>query len=268
VPKLNAWVPISTVNAPEPRFNHVAVWTGKEMVVWGGYTDSHSWYAGAHAPGHLNTGGRYNPARNAWRSTTQSGAPSARINHVGVWTGSGLIVWGGVNASEALNDGGSYDPVEDSWRTINLKSAPEPRCMPAAVWTGKEMLVWGGATRDGSRYFNNGGRYDPGTDTWRPLSTDGAPKGRMFAQAVWTGRHMLVWGGVNDEGVSSVADPARYQGTGGLYDPETDSWRPISLVGAPSPRLTTAVWTGHSLLAFGGYNNVHLNDLHELLIEE
>ena len=43
---------MSTVNAPSARWNHKALWTGSEMIVWGG-TDQTNY---------LRTGGRYNPS--------------------------------------------------------------------------------------------------------------------------------------------------------------------------------------------------------------
>jgi hypothetical protein len=32
----NAWVPTSMTNAPDGRYNHTAVWSGGEMILWGG----------------------------------------------------------------------------------------------------------------------------------------------------------------------------------------------------------------------------------------
>src|SRR5262249_14348667 len=46
----NNWTPTST-NAPDARSGHTAVWTGSEMIVWGGQNSS----------GQMNTGGRYDP---------------------------------------------------------------------------------------------------------------------------------------------------------------------------------------------------------------
>src|SRR5690349_7844457 len=86
-PRSDTWQPISTEDAPTARFNHTAVWTGTEMLIWGGYTDSHSWYHGGHNDAHLNSGGRYNPATDSWREIPTRGAPSKRFNHVAVWTG-------------------------------------------------------------------------------------------------------------------------------------------------------------------------------------
>jgi N-acetylneuraminic acid mutarotase len=261
---MDAWRPVSAQGAPAARFNHTAVWTGKEMVVWGGYTDSRSWYAGARNPGHLNTGGRYDPVSDRWRNVTLTGAPAARFNHTAVWTGSEMLVWGGGDTAVSFNDGALYDPLEDSWRPVTQSGAPEARQMHAAVWTGKEMIIWGGTARDSKHYFQDGGRYNPVTDTWKPVSNSGAPKGRIFLQAVWTGRQMLVWGGVNDAEAEGTHDPGRYVGNGALYDPASDRWTAISSLDAPGPRLTSAVWTGDSLLTFGGYNGTHLNDTFQL----
>ena len=35
-PSTNSWAVTSTTNAPATRFYHTAVWTGSEMIVWGG----------------------------------------------------------------------------------------------------------------------------------------------------------------------------------------------------------------------------------------
>jgi len=51
----DTWTPITTTNAPKPRFLHTAVWTGREMLVWGGAYSSSPWGGGYF----LNDGGRY-----------------------------------------------------------------------------------------------------------------------------------------------------------------------------------------------------------------
>jgi len=258
-PSTDTWKPVTTKNAPEARFDFPAVWTGKEMLVWGGYTDSQSRYQGGHADAHLYTGGRYNPSSDSWKSITTKGAPSKRCGHTAVWTGKEMIVWGGANASKVLGDGARYDPARDAWKPVSTDGAPGPRGSHVAVWTGKEMIVWGGAAREPltrSDYFEDGARYNPATDTWKPISAIGAPKGRVIAIAVWTGAELVVWGGIND----AQGNDGRFVGTGARYKPATDTWTEITLRGAPSPRLTTGVWTGDWLLTFGGYNGIHLND--------
>jgi N-acetylneuraminic acid mutarotase len=266
-PSSDTWKPVSEWNAPSARVDFPAVWTGREMLFWGGFTDTHSRYQGYHADAHLNTGGRYDPSSDSWKTITTQGAPSKRCGHTLVWTGKEAIVWGGANATRALNDGARYDPARDSWRPVSADGAPSPRLAHVAFWTGKEMLVWGGTTREVDTqgvYFENGARYNPETDTWRPLSTIGAPMGRVVGTAFWTGKEMIVWGGVNDaqarKGLAGF-DPNRYVGTGARYNPATDTWTEITLTGAPSSRVAASgVWTGGGLLLFGGYNGTHFNE--------
>ena len=94
----------STTNAPSGRDLHTAVWTGSEMIVWGGYPLDYS-----------NTGGRYNPGTDSWTATNTTGAPDGRFYHTAVWTGSEMIVWGGWNGTNYFNTGGRYNPITDSW---------------------------------------------------------------------------------------------------------------------------------------------------------
>src|SRR6266550_2761307 len=47
-PGTDSWTATTTTNAPTSRYGHTAVWTGSEMIAWGGYDGSY-----------LNTGGRY-----------------------------------------------------------------------------------------------------------------------------------------------------------------------------------------------------------------
>ena len=263
-PASDTWKPVATKNAPSARVDFSAVWAGREMLVWGGFTDTHSRYQGGHADAHLNTGGRYDPSSDSWKTITTQGAPSKRWLNSMVWTGKEAIIWGGGNATKALGDGGRYNPARDSWKPVSADGAPSPRLGHVAVWTGKEMIVWGGTTRETdtqAAYFENGARYNPKTDTWRPISTIGAPKGRVQTVAVWTGAEMVIWGGVNDAQAGGVLDSGRYVGTGARYNPATDTWTEITLTGAPSPRYTIGLWTGEGLLTFGGYNGTHLNDV-------
>ena len=273
-PALDNWTPTSSLNAPEARQNHSAVWTGGEMIVWGGARSSTSLGTGGRydplldvwtptstidAPsprrshtavwtgnemivwggfegttGVPGTGGRYDPATDSWAPTTATGAPLARENHTAVWTGSEMIVWGS-NSASTSRSGGRYDPALDSWTAPTLTDAPSGRLSHTAVWTGEKMIVWGGS---GQR---SGGLYDPSADSWTATTLTGAPTGRSAHKAIWTGDQMIVWGG------SGGGD------TGGRYSPESDSWTPTSTLGAPAPRSGhVVVWTGAQMIVWGG----------------
>ena len=53
-PSADSWTATSTTNAPVKRWDHAAVWTGNEMIVWGGYGCDQS--CGSNYP---DAGGRY-----------------------------------------------------------------------------------------------------------------------------------------------------------------------------------------------------------------
>jgi hypothetical protein len=82
----DTWTATTTLNVPDARWGHTAVWTGSEMIVWGG-NDGGSTY--------FNTGGRYDPTTDSWMATSTTNAPTARWLHSAVWTGSEIVVWGG-----------------------------------------------------------------------------------------------------------------------------------------------------------------------------
>ena len=123
-------------------------------------------------------------------------SPSARAYPTAVWTGTELIVWGGLSVI-GLNTGGRYSPATDTWRPTSLSNAPAGRFYHAAIWTGNEMIIWGGQSAGGTS-FNTGGRYNPAADTWTPMSAGGAPSVRYQVAVGWNGSNMFIWGGVDD----------------------------------------------------------------------
>jgi N-acetylneuraminic acid mutarotase len=235
----DTWTRTSTANEPSGRAGHTAVWTGSEMIVWGGY--------GGHALGILNTGGRYNPSTDSWTTTSITNAPTRRDFHTAVWTGNEMIIWGGEGENFIpLNSGGRYNPGTDTWTATSPNNAPTARSRHTAVWTGSEMIVWGG---EGDNFIslNSGGRYNPGTDTWTATSTSNAALARQEHPAVWTGSEMIVWGGYGGHAVGLL-------NSGGRYNPSTDTWTATSTTNAPTARIYhTAVWTGGEMIVWGGF---------------
>jgi hypothetical protein len=237
----NMWLPTSTLETvPSARWRHTGVWTGAELVVWGGED-------GALA---LQTGGRFDPATASWTPTSVSGAPLPRTAHTAVWTGTEMIVWGGGGAPNGstlqYDSGGRYNPATDTWIDMTLVDAPVGRAHHRAVWTGKQLIVWGGGDY-GTIFRNTGGRYDPATDTWAPTSVGpGVPSGRDSHAAVWTGRELIVWGGYDGFGDLN---------SGSRYDPAQDRWTALPSAGAPLSRFDhSGVWTGRELIVWGGFD--------------
>lgn len=165
-----------------------------------------------------------------WAATTLADAPSPRVDHTAVWTGTEMIIWGGRNDDGVLDTGARYDPAADTWTGTSMAGAPSARAWHTAVWTGTEMIVWGGET-------SSGARYDPSTDTWTPTSRVGVPLGRRYHAAVWTGTEMIVWGG----------DAVDF----GRYDPATDTWATADDYN--QTRFPSAVWTGTEMIVWGGF---------------
>jgi hypothetical protein len=63
---------------------------------------------------------------------------------------------------------------------------------------------------------------------------------------------VIVWGGT--DGITPFGDGAR-------YDPAAGSWKAVPSVTAPAARYShTAVWTGSTMVVWGGFNGGFLND--------
>lgn len=72
----------------------------------------------------------------------------------------------------------SLAPPDDLWDNGQLDDVPDPRWGHVAVWTGSLMLVWGGSPSWYTTAQVEGGRYDPLTDTWAPMTAAGEPASR------------------------------------------------------------------------------------------
>jgi N-acetylneuraminic acid mutarotase len=234
------WSPV--IDLPARRANHTAVWTGSEMIVFGGRNYDQA----------VGTGDKYNPAIDSWSKVSLTNAPIARYYHTAVWTGTKMIVWGGYTSGYVYtNSGGKYDPANDNWTPTSISNAPTARVYHNALWTGAAMLVWGG--QDATSLPNTGGRYDPSTDSWQMMNTTNAPGGRYQHSAVWTGSVMVVWGG------RTCVDC--YLNSGAKYNPVSDTWTSTSAINAPAARHGhSAVWTGSEVIIWGGWNGTALND--------
>lgn len=271
------------------RIDQRTVWTGSEMIIWGG-NDGEAFY---------NDGARYNPINQTWATLPPSGL-TGRSNHSAVWTGSEMIVWGGFNHNTMryFNDGARYNPETQTWtplppsglaertnHTAVVASTPQeiiiwggtgtsgiyndgaiyssinnawtslpdsglsPRLFNSAVWTGTEMIIWGGFDGASLSSFSDGARYNVFTNAWTPMSKDNAPAARSGHTAIWTGSEMIIWGGGSYEGGSF-----KTLINGASYNPTTDTWTPLPDSPINSRTYHNAVWTGTEMIIWGGAN--------------
>lgn len=227
----------SDSKAPDARVDFSAVWTGTEMIVWGGYGPAAV----------FNTGGRYNPSTNTWLPVSTVNAPSPRARHSAVWTGIAMMIWGGTNTQGTFyNDGYFYDPGNDTWQPLPSFGAPTPRHMAFAQMTSNGVMIWGGG--DASAALNTGAIFDFNFYGWTPMSTVNAPVPRSWPGIAWTGSKLIVWSG----GV-----PGGFVNTGAMWDLATDTWTAMTTANSPAPRRESrAVWTGTEMIVWGGVTNM------------
>lgn len=235
-PDADAWTTVSTVSPPTARTRHAAVWSGSEMIIWGGYG----------TVGYLADGGRFSVANNQWSAVAPSPL-AARDGQGGVWTGNRMLIWGGTTSKGRSEDGALYNPSDNTWTVLPVSGAPAARANATVLWTGDRLLVWGGDgaagyRADGAQLLFTGGAVP--ASSWQALNPVGAPAARTGHTAVWTGTQMLIWGGENGQG--KLAD-------GAAYDPLLNAWTSISTGLAPVGRKWhTAIWTGTEMVVYGG----------------
>ncbi len=93
------WRPLATKHQPSARLGAHHVWTGTELVVWGG-----------DKRGPVATGAAYDPVKDSWRKLATNGAPPSRTSGP-VWSGRELWLFD-------KTSGFAYAPPDDRWRAI------------------------------------------------------------------------------------------------------------------------------------------------------
>lgn len=238
-----------TTDPPDSRLGpSVSVWTGTEILAWGGSIldpdrprttpgPPDSGTPEDPNPTRLRDGLAYDPAEDAWTRIPSAPVPPLSYS-TGVWTGEEMLVWGGLRQREhpariIASMGAAYSPEGDRWR--RLPSAPDEPGLPRpAVWTGEEMVFAGLASDFTGR--TAAAAYDPDADAWRQLPD--LPDGRFsHPRLISTGDEILVL----SRGGKLAA-----------YSPESDSWslRSPSPLGERSSPM--AWWTGERMIVLGG----------------
>ena len=204
----NTWTPLPQ-SPLAPRAYTPAVWTGSEYDCLGRLRRLIGQMYG--------DGARYNPATNTWKLTSRHGAPNARYWHTAVWTGSEMIVWGGDQLPHLRPE---RRPLQPRHRHLDTDQPGESTLASLAARGGVD-----GHGDDHPRRHSGqnpvGGRYNPATDTWKATNPTNAANNGQGITAVWTGKEMIVWGGLDDNFV--------FHNDGGRYNPQD---RPGS---APAP---------------------------------
>jgi hypothetical protein len=198
-----------------PRTAPAAVWTGEEVVIWGG--------VGADAS-FLSDGAAWNPDTDTWRVLAP--APITGGPAEAVWTGQGVVV---AVRSEIGIQLSEYDPISDSWGRLGAEvPGPQIEGYGLAADGSGGAVVWGGPGADGPI----AARFEP--DQHRVTVLDGPDRAVSVPHGAWTGTELVTWLST-DTGIELVA-----------VDPATDEWRIIT-TDAPVP-WGPAVVLGRSLV--------------------
>jgi hypothetical protein len=240
---VGVWSPIESA-VLAPRSNHSTVWTGSEILVFGGAALASG--TGVWPPPELADGARFNPSTNALASLPSIGTP--RQGALAVFRDGELIVFGGF---QQLNLNGPY-PVLDGFRLDAVSGAvstiPEP---PDASWLGQSALI--GDVVLTSADTESWCRFSLTTSTWACESAldyfDVGPPGgwRHNDNSGFGGGELYNWGG-SAEGSTNPTS------TGFRYSPDTHAFIAMSTLGAPEPRFVPALaWLGDRMLVYAGF---------------
>lgn len=249
---IDEWLPMNCddPDVPSSRLRHTVVWTGTQMIVWGGRQGTNF----------FSSGGIYDPATDSWTATSQgTHCPTPRVDHTANLATAKMVIWGGWKGDDDTNrsDGGIYDPVTDTWEEIPAHSDSMARHFHGAFdfMHDVPLYIWGGMDLYGTLPMDDGLIYNPSSGTYTDwdLSNQPGKRDRFVALVDYTFGNFFVWGGIywND-----------YLNTGGLYDLATGTWAATPTDGAPTARIgATAVESAGVctpspvIVVWGGYNS-------------
>jgi hypothetical protein len=141
-PAADSWRQIA--DAPLELTDGTAVWTGKEMIVFGA-----ALHGGNQAESETAIGAAYDPATDRWRLLPDSQlSPQAST---AAWNGQRMIAWDYVNRSQ------TYDPDRDEWSPVEGVPLQDFECSPQSVSVSGSVLgeYCGQTTVYGDRGWSN-----------------------------------------------------------------------------------------------------------------
>jgi hypothetical protein len=163
-----------------PRIAQGSVWTGTELLIWGGSQQDRGLAS-------ADDGAAYDPTTRSW--TRMPASPLSRRNgSFAVWTGTTALFWGGGGSTGLLDmNGASFDPSTRTWAVLPAAPLPtDAQRRQAIVWTGRQMVVIQPAAS---------AAYTPATNSWTAMPTLPEVAGcEPFAiTAAWTGSDVITW---------------------------------------------------------------------------
>lgn len=224
-PETDSWRTLAP--APiEARERHTAVWTGEEMIVWGG-TGRH------HGVGDLLDGARYDPTTDSWRAMAPAPAGTDRSGGQAVVVGDHAVIGAGFGPTgDEERRVLVYDLAEDAWDVVPVA---DPVIHVLAVEDEVALLTARHALEDGDSNQLHVALLDP-------TSGERDTAGRLDLEQYPDGAGLLGHDGQLILAVSSLEDTELYAiGAGDLREPRLlesglDVFPPVLLLGGPEPQ--------------------------------
>ena len=197
------------------RVNPTTLWTGTELMIWGGDNGSGS--------NVQLSGALFNPAGDTWRSMASSPIRSSPVS--AVWAKDRAVFASGEMVA-------IYNPTTNQWATgttgIRGKNAP------LLVYTGTTVLAWFFEVGQGGAAY----RIDPATGSLGTTSLPQPPHAVGYnSTQLWTGSEWMIF----PAGESRIAM---------AFDPATSRWRELPASDIDFIRRLF-VWTGIDVIAYG-----------------
>lgn len=224
------------------RVNPAAVWTGTEMIVWGGEAENGPLYA---------DGAAYDPAARRW-SLLPPSPLSAREGSATVLAGNSMFIWGGVVGADLqgrARDGALYDPAKRHWSL--LPTAPVgPYQWAQALWSGGRVIL---LTTPPGRDVTvvHAAAFDPSTGEWATLPDLDLPAKHpvISTTAMSAQDRVYIW----PHWFRSVQiRPHTFELFSGIdgftLDTSADRWTRNKIVPDQQHFIGQPLWTGHNLL--------------------
>ena len=218
-----------------------AIWTGKEMLVFGG--------VGRAGTTNLVGGAAYNPVTDTWRWLAD--LPYGLERTADATIGAGVVYAWPSPSQGSTKMPIAYDIASDEWLTLPNPPTSAPSS-PSLVWMGDKLFAYGAGSDSAGGVIGVGVTFEPVGQMWRlapqaplePVSpsegTDASQKAvRVEGEVyIWTG-----WVGTDwEEPITRVVS----------YDPAQDSWRELEPAPIPAQGLwhEPIIWTGSQLITY------------------
>lgn len=250
------------------RIGAAAVWTGREVVIWGGETGPPG---NPSPPERFSDGAAYDPATRSWRPLPPSPLPPRSFAQA-VWDGEAVVVAGGAGAGSASLSAAAWNPVSGVWRPLPdlplqpsalvrtdagvlalagdeagavhasllrqgdtewnvLPTAPLPPVhAPYAVRAGAEVVVLAAprACCDGGVRIVGAALRPGGGGSWRTIAPPTSSAG-WLTRPLWSGREVLLLNHATEQIDGGGTNPFPTVWPSAAYDPVTDVWRDPAL---------------------------------------